>query len=110
MLALSARSASRCVTPSARALSEEYCSIGRSRSSAGAAGAAAAGPAVVKHARPSATASARLPLKDLLLTHGDRLAPPPLVAGQCDVLARHPRRRALLVPDREEHVLAGRKV
>src|SRR5438067_1860378 len=58
----------------------------------------------------SAVASARLTLKNLLLADGDRLAPPALVPRQGDVLASHARRLAFLVPDREEHVLAGREV
>src|SRR5262245_51887526 len=112
MVAFNARRAPRCVAPSVLALSVVYISTGSSRSSGGVAvgGAAAARPAAITHARVSTAASAGLPLKNLLLTDRDGLAPPAFVAGQRDVLTRHPGRRAFAVADREEHVLARGEV
>src|SRR5215467_7896755 len=49
--------------------------------------------------------SARLTYKDLLLAHGDRAAPPALVASESDVLPSHAW-RAGTVTDREPHVSA----
>src|SRR5439155_22217087 len=49
-------------------------------------------------------------LEDLLLAHGDGFAPPTLVAGERNVVARHLRRLALTVPQREEAVVTRRVV
>src|SRR5262245_44768408 len=82
--------------------------MGSSRSSGGAA--AQALPVAITLVSTSVIATILLTLKNLLLADRDRLAPPALVPGQRDVLARHLGRRALAVPHREEHVLAGREV
>src|SRR5215207_3418733 len=60
----------------------------------------------------SATAATRvwLPLKDLLLTDGDGLAPPAFVARERDVLARDLGRPAFRVPHGESHVVVGGEV
>src|SRR6185369_3162157 len=52
----------------------------------------------------------RSALEDLLLADGNRLAPPTLVARQCDVLPRHPWLAALGVARREEQVVARGEV
>src|SRR5256885_15986950 len=47
-------------------------------------------------------------LEDLLLAHGDGLAPPTLVPGERDVVARDLRRLAVTGPQREEAVVTRR--
>src|SRR5688500_3618102 len=59
------------------------------------------------HRLPAIRASALL---DLLLRDGDGTAPPALVAGERDVLPRHPLGRVVAVADREEAMIAGREM
>src|SRR5215510_14340262 len=112
MKAFNSRMAFRWALARARAFSVVYLSAGRMRSASGEAAEAAPARPRTGAAR---SASARrwrpsLPLKDLVLIDGDRLAPPALIAGQGDVLARHGRLGALTVAHGEEHVIAGGEV
>src|SRR5262245_21138170 len=111
MYAFSSRSAPRWARARARALSVVYLSSGRMRSASGAEEAAPARTRTGAARNASARSRrASLPLKDLILVDGDRLAPPALIPGQGDVLARHGRLGPFPVAHREEHVVAGGEV
>src|SRR5262245_10813948 len=102
MPALRSCSARLCAVASFFAFSVVYWSAGSTRSVGGAA--SAAPPVKITNARMAATK--RLFLKNLLLGHGDRLAPPTLVASERDVLARNLGCGPFGVAQREVHVLA----
>src|SRR5919106_3364852 len=107
MPAFSSCNAPAWARPSARAVSVVYSLTGRTLSGGGAAKAGA--PARARATRRAATAIG-LPLKNLLLGDGDRLAPPGLGPGQRNVVPRHPWPRPLAVAEREAQVLVRREV
>src|ERR1051326_5494852 len=97
MPALRSSSARAWRVASVCALGVVYWPTGRMRSAGGAASAATP----VSRSSARTTATTLLPLKNLFLADGDRLAPPTFVPGQGDVLARDLGRTALGVADRK---------